>query len=169
MNSTLRIGQGFDIHALVKNRPLILGGIEIPYTHGLFGHSDADVLLHAIIDSLLGAAGLGDIGLHFPNTEPIYQNQSSLNMLSKIITKINEIGWSIVNLDTTIHAQEPIIAPYISGMIERISENLKIHKSQINIKVKTNEGFGYLGRKEAISATAITLINKTSYLNKIDS
>jgi len=154
----LRVGQGFDVHALVEGRPLIIGGVVIPHTHGLLGHSDADVLLHALTDALLGAAGLGDIGRHFPDTDPQYKGADSRKLLREAYLRVRDAGWSIVNIDATIHAQAPKIGPHVGAMIQNIAADLSIESSSINIKAKTNEGLGHLGRKEGIAANAVTLL-----------
>jgi 2-C-methyl-D-erythritol 2,4-cyclodiphosphate synthase len=153
-----RVGQGFDVHALVQGRPLIIGGVTIPYTHGLLGHSDADVLLHAIIDALLGAAALGDIGRHFPDTDPAYRGADSRALLRAAYALVEQAGWVVVNLDATIHAQAPKISPHAPAMVENIAQDLKVSVSVINIKAKTNEGLGYLGRCEGIAATVVALL-----------
>jgi 2-C-methyl-D-erythritol 2,4-cyclodiphosphate synthase/2-C-methyl-D-erythritol 4-phosphate cytidylyltransferase len=156
--SAMRIGQGYDVHQLVKGRPLILGGISIPYELGLLGHSDADALLHAITDALLGAAGLGDIGKHFPDTDPLYKNANSSDLLNKTYHLVQKKGFKLVNLDATIICQSPKLSTYISSMIAKISETLAVDASKINIKAKTNEGLGYLGNSEAIETQAIVLL-----------
>jgi len=154
----LRIGQGFDVHALVAGRPLILGGVTIAHTHGLQGHSDADALLHAITDAILGAAGLGDIGRHFPDTDPCYQGADSRALLRAACAKVRESGWVVVNVDATVHAQAPKIGPYAPTMAANIAADLAIEVNAVNVKAKTNEGLGHLGRKEGIAATAIALL-----------
>jgi 2-C-methyl-D-erythritol 2,4-cyclodiphosphate synthase len=156
--SGMRIGQGYDVHQLVKGRPLILGGISIPNELGLLGHSDADALLHAITDALLGAAGLGDIGKHFPDTDPLYKNANSSDLLNKTYHLVQKKGFKLINLDATIICQSPKLSPYISRMIAKISEALAVDPSTINIKAKTNEGLGYLGNSEAIETQAIVLL-----------
>lgn len=155
-----RVGQGFDVHALVPNRPLILGGVTIEHTHGLLGHSDADALLHAITDALLGAVGLGDIGRHFSDNDPQYKNADSRVLLKAAYQKVQAAGWGVVNLDATIHAQVPRIAPHAAAMIKNISDDLKVQPDCINIKGKTNEGLGYLGREEGIAVTVVALLSK---------
>lgn len=154
----LRVGQGFDVHALVEGRPLILGGVKIPHTHGLMGHSDADALLHAITDALLGAAGLGDIGRLFPDTDPAHQGADSRVLLREAYRRVQQSGWSVVNLDATIHAQAPKIGPHASLMVANLAQDLDIPAGCINIKAKTNEGLGHLGRKEGIAANAVVLL-----------
>lgn len=153
-----RIGQGFDVHALVEGRPLILGGVEIPHTHGLKGHSDADALLHAITDALLGAAGLGDIGRLFPDTDPAYEGADSRVLLRQAYERVKQSGWRVVNLDATIHAQAPKIGPHAPQMVANLAQDLDVPPDRINIKAKTNEGLGHLGRKEGIAANAVVLL-----------
>ena len=154
----MRVGHGYDVHKLVVGRKLILGGCEIPHTHGLLGHSDADVLVHAIMDSLLGAAALGDIGGLFPDTEPQFKDANSLKLLEVVCQKINSAGYKISNIDATIIAQKPKLAGFISAMRENIAEVCKIELSQINIKATTEENLGFTGRSEGISAHAVCLL-----------
>jgi 2-C-methyl-D-erythritol 2,4-cyclodiphosphate synthase len=158
MNIPFRVGQGFDVHKLVPGRPLVMGGVTIPHTHGLEGHSDADVLLHAITDAILGAAGLGDIGRHFPDTDPAYRGADSRVLLRESMAKVAGAGWGVVNVDATIHAQAPKIAPHAPEMARNIAADLGIGTGAVNIKAKTNEGLGYLGRREGIAATVIALL-----------
>lgn len=153
-----RVGQGFDVHALVTGRPLIIGGVTIPHTHGLQGHSDADVLLHAITDAILGGAGLGDIGRHFPDTDPAYRGADSRVLLRDAAAKVRAAGWMVVNIDATVHAQAPKIGPHAAAMVRNISADLGLEEDAVNIKAKTNEGLGYLGRKEGIAATVAALL-----------
>lgn len=153
-----RVGQGFDVHALVEGRPLILGGVRIPHSHGLKGHSDADALLHAITDALLGAAGLGDIGRLFPDTDPAFEGADSRVLLREAYRRVQESGWSLVNLDATIHAQAPKIGPHSPQMVANLAQDLGVPADRINIKAKTNEGLGHLGRKEGIAANAVVLL-----------
>jgi len=160
VRNAIRIGQGWDIHALVTGRPLILGGITIPHSHGLLGHSDADALLHAITDALLGAAGMGDIGQHFPDNDPQYQGADSRTLLGRVHQTIGAAGWEIGNLDATIIAQAPKLAPHLPRMIESIAEVLKLDPSAINLKAKTAEGFGAVGRAEAIEVQAVVLLSR---------
>jgi len=155
-----RIGQGFDVHALVEGRPLILGGVRIAHTHGLQGHSDADALLHAITDALLGAAGLGDIGRHFPDTDPEFLGADSRVLLRKAYERVLAAGWQLVNLDATIHAQAPKIGPHAAAMVANIASDLGVSAADINIKAKTNEGLGHLGRKEGIAANVVALVRR---------
>ena len=154
----IRIGQGYDVHRLVESRPLILGGIHIPYEKGLLGHSDADVLLHAIIDAMLGAAALGDIGKLFPDTASEFKNVNSRELLRIAHQKIQAAGWQIVNIDSTIIAQQPKLRPHIDVMRENIATDLGINIQAINVKAKTNEELGYLGQMQAIEAQAIVLL-----------
>ena len=158
----IRIGYGNDIHALVAGRKLILGGVEIPHELGLKGHSDADVLLHALIDALLGAAGLGDIGRHFPDTDERYRGADSRVLLRATREKITAAGWRVVNVDSTINAQRPKMAPHIPSMIERIAVDLQIEESCVNVKAKTAERLGFVGREEGISADAVALIQSVA-------
>ena len=154
----MRIGMGYDVHKLVEDRDLILGGVKIAYDKGLLGHSDADVLLHAIMDSLLGAAALGDIGKHFPDTDSKYKGISSIELLKHVKNIIEQNRYRIVNIDATIIAQNPKMAPHISVMIENISTALCINKNQINIKATTEEGLGFTGCGEGISSQSICLL-----------
>lgn len=156
----LRVGQGFDVHALVEGRDLILGGVKIPHTHGLQGHSDADALLHAITDALLGAAGLGDIGRLFPDNDPQFKDADSRVLLRAAVKKVQSAGWYVVNVDCTIHAQAPKIMPYAPAMVRNIAADLVITEDAVNVKGKTNEGLGHLGRKEGIAANAVVLLSK---------
>jgi len=153
-----RIGIGYDIHRLVEGRKLFLGGIEIPYVKGLLGYSDADALLHAICDAMLGAVGCGDIGEHFPDTDPKYQNISSLELLKIVADFIKEKGFKVVNIDTIVVAQEPVLSPFKKLMRERIAQALNMGEESVNIKAKTNEGLGEIGGKEAIACYATVLL-----------
>jgi 2-C-methyl-D-erythritol 2,4-cyclodiphosphate synthase len=154
----MRIGQGFDIHALVPGRKLIIGGVEIAHDRGLAGHSDADVLLHAICDALLGAAGLGDIGTHFPDTDPQYRGVDSRALLRKVGRLLRESGMVIANIDATIIAQAPKMAPHIPQMRENIEQDLGLVAQAVNVKAKTAERLGALGRGEGIAAEAVALL-----------
>jgi len=154
----MRVGQGFDIHALVENRKLIIGGVVIPYKKGLAGHSDADVLLHAICDALIGAAALGDIGAHFPDTDPRYKDIDSRKLLREVGKLLTENGWSIINIDATIIAEAPKMAPHIPAMVKNIAQDLAIDVDDVNVKAKTNEKLGYIGRSEGIMVEAIACI-----------
>ena len=157
--SPYRIGQGYDCHALVPGRALIIGGVKIPHRLGLLGHSDADVLLHAITDALFGAAGLGDIGRHFPDTDPNYAGADSRTLLKDAGRRVREAGYEIGNIDATVIAQAPKMAPHISAMISHIAADLDLDPEQVNIKAKTNERLGWEGREEGIGAQAIVLIH----------
>ena len=153
------IGHGYDIHKLVTNRKLIIGGVDIPHTKGLLGHTDADVLTHAIIDALLGASGLGDIGQYFPDTDPKWKNANSLDLLEVVHAALKNKGYSVINIDSTIVAEEPKLAKYTVDMKKNLSEVLEIKKTQINVKAKTNEGLDSIGQKDAICAWAVVLID----------
>ncbi|MCZ0755282.1 2-C-methyl-D-erythritol 2,4-cyclodiphosphate synthase [Anoxybacillus sp. J5B_2022] len=155
-----RIGQGFDVHQFVEGRPLIIGGIEIPYEKGLLGHSDADVLLHAVADACLGAIGAGDIGKHFPDTDPQYKNADSALLLQHVWNLVKNEGYQLVNVDCTIIAQKPKMAPYIESMKETIARLLEGDPSQVNVKATTTERLGFTGREEGIAAQAIVLLQK---------
>ena len=154
----MRIGQGFDVHALVPGRKLVIGGVAIPYPKGLAGHSDADVLLHAICDALLGAAGLGDIGRHYPDSDPAFKGADSRSLLRDVSKKLKAKGMQIINLDATILAQEPRMAPHVARMIEHIAADLGIAPTAVNIKATTTEHLGFIGRVEGIAAQAVALI-----------
>lgn len=158
----IRIGQGSDIHALVTGRKLIIGGVEIPHERGLLGHSDADVLLHAIIDALLGAAALGDIGRHFPDTDEHYCGADSRVLLRAARELLFQAGWRIVNVDSTISAQRPKMAPHIPLMVARIAADLQISETSVSVKAKTAEALGFVGREEGIAAQAVVLIERIS-------
>ncbi len=156
----MRIGCGYDVHRLIEGRRLILGGVEIPYERGLLGHSDADVLLHAISDALLGAAALGDIGKHFPDSDPAYEGADSLELLRRIAGLLTEKGYEIVNVDATVLLERPKLRPYIDRMRERISAALEIPVSGVSVKASTEEGLGFTGREEGIAAQAVALIEE---------
>ena len=153
-----RIGHGYDVHRLVEGRKLIVGGVEIPYSKGLLGHSDADVLIHAIMDSLLGAASLGDIGRHFPDTSEEFRGISSINLLTRVSELLHSNKLSVVNIDATLIMQRPKIAPYIEKMRENIAFALGIPTSRVNVKATTEESLGFTGREEGVSAHAVSLI-----------
>ena len=155
---TYRIGQGFDVHALVPGRKLILGGVNIAYERGLLGHSDGDVLLHAICDALLGAAGLGDIGQHFPDTDGRYAGADSLELLREVGQRLNGLRWRVVNVDCTLVMQAPKVAPHVPGMVHNIAGALGVGPAQVNVKAKTTERLGFTGRGEGIAAEAVALI-----------
>lgn len=154
----MRIGTGYDVHKLVEKRKLIIGGVEIPFEKGLLGHSDADVLLHAIMDALLGAAALGDIGKHFPDTDERFKGISSLLLLKEVGKLVKEKGFKVGNIDSTIIAQRPKMAPHIEHMIKNISNALAISLDKVNVKATTEEGLGFTGREEGISANSICLL-----------
>jgi len=160
----MRVGQGYDIHPLREGRPLILGGITIPHSQGLDGHSDADALSHAVCDALLGALGEGDLGTRYPSNEPEYKNLSSLVMLHSVAQTLAEKEFRLVNLDTVILAQAPKLAPYIKAMQENLARVLQVAPSQVNVKVKSGEGIGMIGRAEGIATLAICLIECTNPL-----
>jgi 2-C-methyl-D-erythritol 2,4-cyclodiphosphate synthase len=154
----IRIGEGWDTHALVVGRRLMLGGVEIPHSHGLLGHSDADALLHAITDALLGAAGLGDIGRHFPDTDPRFSGADSRVLLAEAVRQVSDAGWCIGNIDATVIAQAPRLAPHIPAMVECIAACLGVAPAQVNVKAKTAEKMGPVGEGRAIEARAVVLI-----------
>ncbi len=156
----MRVGMGYDVHKFDKERPLILGGVNIPHEEGLLGHSDADVLTHAVMDSLLGAMGMGDIGRHFPDTDPAYKNISSLELLSQVEGFLNKKGYQLINLDSVIIAQKPRLASFIAEMEINLANILNTGKDRINVKATTTEGLGFTGRKEGIAAGAIVLLKK---------
>ena len=156
----MRIGMGYDVHRLAENRKMIIGGVEIPYEKGLLGHSDADVLLHAIMDALLGAAALGDIGKHFPDTDPAYEGISSMKLLEKAGQLLEDNRYVIENIDATIIAQKPKMRPYIDIMRENIAGALGIDLSQVNVKATTEEGLGFTGAMEGISSQAICMLQR---------
>ena len=154
----MRIGQGFDVHALVAGRKLIVGGVDIPFDRGLEGHSDADVLLHAITDAILGAAALGDIGRHFPDADPAFKGADSRVLLREAAVRVRNAGFSLVNVDATIIAQAPKMAPHIPAMVANIAADLGLPPSQVNVKAKTTERLGFTGRGEGIAAEAVALL-----------
>lgn len=153
-----RVGQGYDLHALVENRALLIGGVRIPYHLGLQGHSDADPLLHAITDALLGAAGLGDIGQHFPDNDLRFAGADSQMLLKTAYAQVRKTGYCVGNIDATVIAQAPKLAPYIAAMVDTIAACLQIEPQQVNVKAKTNERLGHLGRGEGIAAHAVVLL-----------
>ena len=155
---SLRIGEGWDVHALVPGRPLIIGGVCIPHRLGLLGHSDADVLLHAITDALLGAAALGDIGRHFPDTDPAFQGADSSALLAEAARRVRAAGFDIVNLDSTVIAQAPKLAPHIPAMVTQIAHTLGVAPGQVNVKAKTAERLGPVGQELSIEARAVVLL-----------
>jgi 2-C-methyl-D-erythritol 2,4-cyclodiphosphate synthase len=154
----MRIGHGFDVHRLVPDRPLIIGGVTIPWHLGLLGHSDADVLLHAICDAILGALGRGDIGKHFPDTDPAYHGIDSMRLLEQVVGLAQACGYSIGNLDATVVAQQPKLAPHIPAMVARIASGCAVDAGRVNVKATTTERLGYTGRGEGIAAYAVVLL-----------
>lgn len=155
----MKIGHGFDVHRLILDRPLILGGVEIPYEFGLLGHSDADVLLHAVSDAILGALGLGDIGRYFPDTDPSYRGVNSMLLLEHVVGLAQTRGFGVSNLDTTIIAQRPKLAPYVAQMVSNLSKVCQVPSSCVNVKATTTEELGFAGRGEGISAHAVVLLS----------
>lgn len=156
-----RIGHGFDVHAFAENRKLIIGGVQIAHDRGLLGHSDADVLLHAICDALLGAAGLGDIGRHFPDNDPVYAGVDSRTLLRNVASQLEALGWRVGNVDATIIAQTPKMAPHIAAMTTNIAADLSVAATRVNVKATTTEHLGFTGRGEGIAAEAVCVIVKT--------
>ncbi|HUL37074.1 MAG TPA: 2-C-methyl-D-erythritol 2,4-cyclodiphosphate synthase [Thermodesulfobacteriota bacterium] len=156
----MRVGSGYDVHPLVSGRPLVLGGIRIPYLFGLQGHSDADVLIHAICDALLGAVAEGDIGRHFPDTDPQYRDIKSTILLKKVLSKVREKGFHPVNIDATIVAQKPKLSDIIPRMVKEIADTLEIDAERVNVKATTTEGLGLTGREEGIAAYAVALVEE---------
>ena len=154
----MRIGHGYDVHRLVEERKLILGGVNIPYEKGLLGHSDADVLTHAVMDALLGAAGLGDIGKHFPDTDPAYKGADSLKLLDHVMEVLRDKGWRVGNVDATVIAQRPKLAGYIPSMRENLAARMGVEVEQVNVKATTEEKLGFTGSGEGISAHAVCLL-----------
>ena len=155
-----RIGQGYDVHRLAEGRKLILGGVEIPYERGLLGHSDADVLTHAVMDALLGAAALGDIGCHFPDSDPAYAGADSLALLDQVMQLLHAEGWQVENVDATILAQRPKLAPYLGGMADHQAAHMGVELGQVNVKATTEEGLGFTGSGEGMAAHAVCLLTK---------
>ena len=155
----MRIGHGYDVHRLVEGRKLILGGVEVPHTLGLLGHSDADVLTHAVMDALLGAAALGDIGRHFPDTDPAYAGADSLKLLDRVVELLEEKGYRVGNVDATILAQRPKLAPYIEKMRDNLAARMKVDPDQVNVKATTEEKLGFTGAEEGIAAHAVALLS----------
>ena len=156
----LRIGHGYDVHRLVEGRRLILGGVEVPHTLGLLGHSDADVLTHAVMDALLGAAGLGDIGRHFPDTDPAYAGADSLKLLDHVVELLGARGWQVGNVDATILAQRPKLAPHIGQMRDNLARHMNVTAEQVNVKATTEEKLGFTGAEEGIAAHAVCLLER---------
>mgnify|MGYP000210101671 FL=1 len=160
MASNLRIGHGYDVHRLVGGRKLILGGVEVPHTLGLLGHSDADVLTHAVMDALLGAAALGDIGRHFPDTDPAYKGADSLVLLDHVMTLLDQAGWKVGNVDATILAQKPKLAPHIPQMRDNLARHMGVELEQVNVKATTEEKLGFTGAEQGIAAHAVCLLER---------
>jgi 2-C-methyl-D-erythritol 2,4-cyclodiphosphate synthase len=158
----MRVGTGYDVHRLVEGRKLIIGGVDIPSERGLLGHSDADVLLHAICDALLGAAGLGDIGRHFPDAAPKYKGISSLSLLAEVYRLLTEVGFRVNNIDATIVAERPKMAAYIPAMVKNIASTVKTDRSAVNVKATTTEGLGFAGKGEGIAAYAVCMIEHSA-------
>lgn len=158
----MRIGHGYDVHKFVENRPLIIGGVIVPHSHGLEAHSDGDVLIHAICDALLGAAGLWDIGHHFPDTDEAFKNIDSRKLLKRVVNDLAELGWQVNNIDSTIIAQAPKLAPFIPDMRKLLADDLAINVDAVNVKATTTEKLGFAGRKEGIAAHAVALLVKAS-------
>jgi 2-C-methyl-D-erythritol 2,4-cyclodiphosphate synthase len=157
---TFRIGQGFDFHPLAEGRRLVLGGVEIPYSHGLQGHSDADVAVHALANAILGALGEGDLGRHFPDTDPRYRDADSITLLSSVWMRAAEMNWGVANADITIFAQRPKLAPFLAEMRMRLAAAIAVDPSRLNVKASNPEGLGALGRGEGMAAAAIVLLEK---------
>lgn len=164
----MRVGMGYDVHRLVEGRKLILGGVEIPYEKGLLGHSDADVLLHAIMDALLGAAALGDIGKHFPDTDPAYEGASSMKLLEHVGALLEDHNYVIENIDATIIAQRPKMLPHIPQMVKNVASALGLEEDQVNIKATTEEGLGFTGSGEGISSQAICMLTPVMDISSFD-
>lgn len=157
---TMRVGSGYDVHAFTTGRPLILGGVTVPFEYGLAGHSDADTVIHAVVDALLGAAALGDIGSHFPSNDPRWKDQPSSVFLSYTLDLLHQHGWSIGNIDATIVAERPKLSPHIPDMRAHVAHHLHIDRAQISIKATTTDGLGFAGRREGIACYAVALIEK---------
>ena len=157
----VRIGHGYDVHRLAEGRKLILGGVDIPWERGLLGHSDADVLTHAVMDALLGAAGLGDIGKHFPDTDPAYAGADSLKLLAHVVALLREQGYAVSNVDATVLAQRPKLAPHIPAMRDNLAQVMGVSPDRVNVKATTEEGLGFTGSGEGMAAHAVALIEKT--------
>ena len=157
-----RVGIGFDAHPQMEGRPLVLGGVEVPFHKGLAGHSDGDVLVHAIMDALLGAAGLGDKGVHFPPSDPSYKDISSLTLLSRVAELVRDGGWRVLNIDATMLAQRPLLGPFIRSMIEKMVAVLSLPEGSVNIKATTTDHLGFVGREEGMAAYAVALLEETA-------
>lgn len=156
----MRIGHGFDVHRFAENRPLVIGGVTVPHSHGLEAHSDGDVLIHAVCDALLGAAGLWDIGHHFPDTDNAFKNIDSRVLLRRVVSDLDKLGWAVSNIDATVVAQAPKLAPYIPEMKSLLAEDMNVAADAVNVKATTTEKLGYTGRKEGIAAHAVALLIK---------
>ena len=156
----MRVGHGYDVHRLVEDRKLVLGGVEVPYEKGLLGHSDADVLTHAVMDALLGAAGLGDIGKHFPDSDPAYKGADSLKLLDHVIALVSDLGWKVGNVDATIIAQRPKLANYIPQMRNNLAAHMDVTPEQVNVKATTEEKMGFTGEEQGIKAYAVCLLEE---------
>lgn len=154
----MRVGHGYDVHRLVEGRKLILGGVDVPHTLGLLGHSDADVLTHAVMDALLGAAALGDIGRHFPDTDPAYAGADSLKLLDHVVALLKAHGWRVGNVDATILAQRPKLAPYLEQMRDNLAAHMRVDREQVNVKATTEEKLGFTGAQEGMAAHAVCLL-----------
>ena len=154
----MRVGHGYDVHRLVEGRKLILGGVDVPNTLGLLGHSDADVLTHAVMDALLGAAALGDIGRHFPDTDPAYAGADSLKLLDHVVALLKAHGWQVGNVDATILAQRPKLAPYLEQMRDNLAAHMRVDREQVNVKATTEEKLGFTGAQEGMAAHAVCLL-----------
>ncbi len=161
LGETLRVGFGFDVHRFAAGRPLILGGVRLEHDQGLDGHSDADVLAHAVIDALLGAAGLGDIGRWFPDTDPRYRGADSLGLLAQVVERLHAEGWRVVNVDATVVAEAPRLAPHAGAMAANLARILEVEAGRVNIKAATSEGMGFTGRREGIAAFAVCLLARS--------
>ena len=158
----MRIGHGYDVHAFGEGDAVVLGGVQIPWERGLIAHSDGDVVLHALCDALLGAAGLGDIGQHFPDTEPAFSDADSRALLRAVVTQLDEAGWTVVNVDVTVIAQTPRLSEHIDGMRERIAADLRVVVGSVNVKATTTEKLGFVGREEGIASHAVALLTNES-------
>ena len=154
----MRVGIGYDVHRLVEGKPLILGGVPVPHTHGLLGHSDADVLAHAVTDALLGAVALGDIGQHFPDTDPKYKGADSIELLKAVVDLLAQHGWHPVQMDAVIAAQKPKLAPYVPAMRERLAAALRLNVEAVSVKATTTEGLGFVGREEGIEVRCVVTV-----------
>lgn len=166
-NILTRVGQGFDVHALVEGRPLIIGGVRIPFERGLDGNSDADVLLHAITDALLGAAGLGDMGRYFPENDPRFKDADSRELLRTALGRVHNHGWRVVNVDATIIAEAPKMSPHVRKMVEYIADDCEVSMDAVNIKSKTTDHLGFIGRGEGIAVMTVVMLQKDAYVSEM--